>query len=68
MNKKNKYNWKKTSLDLNSTISDAIKNLISTSLQIVLVVSRNGKLKGTVTDGDIRRAMLKGYTLKSNVS
>ena len=68
MDKKNKYNWKKASLDLNATIGDAIKNLISTSLQIVLIVSSNGKLKGTVTDGDIRRTILKGYTLNSKIT
>ena len=53
---------------MNATISDAIKNLISTALQIVLITSNKGSLKGTVTDGDIRRAMLKGYTLKSKVA
>ena len=68
MNNKNKYNWKKATLNVNATISDAIKNLISTALQIVLIASNKGSLKGTVTDGDIRRAMLKGYTLKSKVA
>ena len=34
-------------------------------MQIVLVVSEGNKLKGTLTDGDIRRAFLKGLRLDS---
>jgi dTDP-glucose pyrophosphorylase len=51
---------------LNSTIKQTISCLEATASQIVLVVS-NQKLKGTVTDGDIRRALLKGETLDSEV-
>lgn len=36
-------------------------------MQIVLVVSEDGMLVGTLTDGDIRRAFLKGSTLQSNI-
>ena len=68
MNKNTIHNWQKTILDVDKTINDAIKNLINTSLQIVLIVSKDKKLVGTITDGDIRRAMLKGYTLKDKVS
>lgn len=35
--------------------------------QIALVVE-DGKLIGTVTDGDVRRAMLRGVTLEANVT
>ena len=36
-------------------------------MQIVIVVSEEGKLVGTLTDGDIRRAFLKGYSLGSSI-
>ena len=39
-----------------------------TSLQIVLIVSKNNKLIGTVTDGDIRRGLLNGINLKDKIS
>ena len=56
--------WKETLLDENSTIRDAIKCLDKSHRQIVLVVSKNMKLVGTVTDGDIRRGLIKGFSLE----
>ena len=41
MNKNTIHNWQKTILDVDKTINDAIKNLINTSLQIVLIVSKD---------------------------
>ena len=41
-------------------VYDALKILDNTHREIVLVVSDEGQLLGTVTDGDIRRAMLDG--------
>ena len=64
---KNKYNWKSSILTTNHLIKDVIKNLNQTNLQIALVAKKN-KLIGTVTDGDIRRGLLKGYSLKEKVS
>jgi len=64
---KNKYNWKSSILTANHLIKDVIKNLNQTNLQIALVAKKN-KLIGTVTDGDIRRGLLKGYSLKEKVS
>jgi dTDP-glucose pyrophosphorylase/predicted transcriptional regulator len=64
---KNKYNWKSSILSTNHLIKDVIKNLNQTNLQISLVAKKN-KLIGTVTDGDIRRGLLKGYSLNEKVS
>ena len=57
---------KKYIVPFNSTIKQAVSSLEATRSQIVLVVS-NQKLKGTITDGDIRRAILKGEKLDSEV-
>lgn len=59
--------WQKALLPLGSNIEDAIQNLDQSGLQIVLVVSEDRQLRGTVTDGDVRRALLRGLTLKSLV-
>lgn len=67
MNEKIKYNWKKAILTHNATIGEVIKNLSATSLQIVLIVSNEGKLEGTITDGDIRRGMINGYGLEDKI-
>jgi dTDP-glucose pyrophosphorylase len=57
--------WRAALLPLGSTIQQAIFNLETSSTQIVLVVSESNRLAGTLTDGDIRRAFLKGLTLDS---
>jgi dTDP-glucose pyrophosphorylase len=48
-----------------TTLQDAIRNLNESSLQIALVVSPDGRLLGTLTDGDIRRGLLSGMHLAS---
>lgn len=45
------------------TIKEALLKLDETALQILLVVDSERKLLGTITDGDIRRGLLKGMGL-----
>jgi len=51
-----------------ATLRQAILSLNNTGAQIVLVISTNGSLVGTLTDGDIRRGMLRGEGLDSPVA
>lgn len=60
-------NWKRSVLLESSTIKEAIESLNASSSQIVLVVSKEGIFQGTVTDGDIRRGLLRGLDLSSNI-
>ena len=65
--------YKKISHDLvrinsNKTIRDAMELLNSIEERFLLVMTKNKKLLGTVTDGDIRRAMLKGINIHKKVS
>lgn len=60
--------WVNAILPSNSKISDAIRCLNDSGLQVVMVVSESGKLLGTVTDGDIRRGLLIGYTLDADIT
>jgi dTDP-glucose pyrophosphorylase len=57
------YNWKNAILPISSSIHEAISCLDETSLKIVLVVNENQKFLGTITDGDIRRGILRGIGL-----
>ena len=59
--------WKTTLLALDSSIQQAIGSLDASGLQIVMVVEPDGKLAGTLTDGDIRRGLLRGLTLASPI-
>jgi dTDP-glucose pyrophosphorylase len=60
-------NWEKAILNPGALIGDAIRILNSTSLRIVLIVDTSGLLKGTISDGDIRRAILRGLDLTSPI-
>jgi dTDP-glucose pyrophosphorylase/CBS domain-containing protein len=59
--------WRKVLLPLGATLHDAIRSLDESSLQIALVVDAVGHLVGTLTDGDIRRGLLRGLELQSSV-
>jgi dTDP-glucose pyrophosphorylase/CBS domain-containing protein len=59
--------WRLTLLHADATLQQVISSLNQTGLQIVLVVSPNGTLLGTVTDGDIRRGLLRGLDLNSSL-
>jgi len=51
--------WSKVTLKTSDSLETAIKVLHDGGLQIALVVDKNGKLLGTITDGDIRRVLIK---------
>ena len=59
--------WQKTVLPLNSKIREAIQVLDDVSLKIVLITDSKGALIGTISDGDIRRGLLKGLGLESPI-
>lgn len=50
------------------TVADLMRRMDWAALEIVLVVDAQGRLAGTVTDGDIRRAILKGLDLSTPAS
>ena len=56
-------NYKNILLSTNSTIREALEVIQSGSLKIGVVVDKNEKLIGTVTDGDIRRGLLNNLSL-----
>lgn len=66
--KSNQEPWQQVLIDGQSTIQDAIRNLDESGLQISLVVNKEGSLLGTVTDGDVRRALLRGLGLGNCIS
>jgi len=68
MIKPSNIDWKKAVIPAEATLRDAAKNLTESSLRIVLVNDVSGKLLGTVSDGDIRRGLLRGLTLDNDVS
>ena len=60
--------WKQTLISPLTSIREAVEALNRSALQICLVTNEDGKLIGTLTDGDIRRAILDGIAMNSVVS
>lgn len=54
-------------IESSSSIKDALNLIDKNRSGFVLVCDRVGKLKGTLTDGDIRRALLKGTSITDSV-
>ena len=54
-------------LSKNASIEEALKVIGDGAMQIALIVDKSDKLIGTLTDGDIRRGLLKGLDLKSSI-
>ena len=59
--------WKDTILLKQATIRDVLKNLNKSSLRISLIVNDKEEFQGTVSDGDIRRALVDGIEQKTSV-
>lgn len=50
-------------IEENSTILECLKKLNEKGGKILFLIDANKKAKGSLTDGDIRRALIKGYNL-----
>jgi dTDP-glucose pyrophosphorylase len=59
--------WKQVLVLTGTSIREAVQTIDAGSMQIVLVVDGDRVLLGTVTDGDIRRGILKGLPLDGPV-
>ena len=59
--------WQETLLPIEASIQEAIACLDKSSMKIVVVIDSNGILVGTVTDGDIRRGLLRGLDIAGSV-
>lgn len=60
--------WKNILASPSTTIREAIRIMDAGALKIALVVDDALHLLGTVSDGDVRRGILKGYSLDDYVS
>jgi dTDP-glucose pyrophosphorylase len=63
-----KKDWRKTLLRAGARLHEAIACLDASALQIAVVVDDNHQLRGTLTDGDIRRGLLRGLGLDDPIA
>jgi len=59
--------WRKTLITPVTPIIEAIKIIDGGALQVALVIDQHSRLIGIVTDGDVRRALLKNLSLDRQV-
>ncbi len=59
--------WKQICLPAEATLEQGIRILNASNLRLVLVVARGWRLLGTVSDGDIRRGLLRGLQLSNTL-
>jgi len=59
--------WREVIVELDTPIKIAIERLNKVGIKIALVLDKNYRLLGTISDGDFRRGMLSGLTLEDTV-
>lgn len=59
--------WKESLVPISYSIRQTVEVIDRSALKVALVVDENNRLVGTVTDGDVRRALLKGLQLEQPV-
>lgn len=60
-------NLSKLIVNINSKISTALKLIESNETGALIVINENKKVEGVLTDGDIRRSLLKGLKMSDKV-
>ena len=68
MTEAKKLNWESTLISPNATLRDVIAAMDKSALQISMVVDEDRRLLGTITDGDVRRALLRGQDLEASIA
>lgn len=48
-------------------LSDVLPKLEQSELKIILVEDPSSRLVGTITDGDVRRGLIKGFTMETSI-
>lgn len=59
--------WQKVALKAGANLREALQVIDTSAMQIALVVDDDQRLLGTITDGDIRRALLRGEDMTTPV-
>lgn len=60
-------NWKESLISPDTPIFEAVRIVDNSGLQIALIVDEKKRLLGTITDGDVRRAILNHIPLDTEV-
>lgn len=59
--------WRKSLVSSTASLEEAIQIIDQSALRIGLIIDATGKLLGTLTDGDVRRALIRHQSLATPV-
>lgn len=59
--------WQEAAITPDHSVLEAVRTIDRTGLRVALVLGEAGELLGVVTDGDVRRAILRGAPLEDSV-
>lgn len=59
--------WRRALISPEATLAETIENLNTVAIKLALCVDAEGRLIGSVTDGDLRRGLLRGLTMRDPV-
>lgn len=59
--------WRRALISPEATLAETIENLDTVAIKLALCVDAEGRLIGAVTDGDLRRGLLRGLTMQDPV-
>jgi len=59
--------WRRALLPIDATLGHVIKNLNEVAIKLVLCIHEDGRLYGSITDGDLRRGLLRGLTMHDSI-
>lgn len=59
--------WRRALISPEATLAETIENLNTVAIKLALCVDAEGRLIGSVTDGDLRRGLLRGLTMQDPV-
>lgn len=59
--------WEEALISPETSIQEALARINAASTQLALIVNSHGYLLGTLSDGDVRRALLRGIALADQV-
>jgi dTDP-glucose pyrophosphorylase len=60
-------NWKDALIGPNATLREALDTIDRAGCQLAMVIDEEGRMLGTLSDGDARRALLRGISLDDRV-
>ena len=61
-------NWQRAVISEHASFKEAFQNLNDVAIRLCICASDDGGLAGLITDGDLRRGLLKGLSMEDSIT